>query len=357
MDASPPAERADAPAVPDRLEVLLSPAWLNAALGLRFPGIEVVAVTPGPKVERVSTNQRFRIECAGGTPPGLAPTLCAKGYFAEHGHLYATAGEPEAFFYRDLAEATGVHTLRSVYADVHPDTHHGVVITEDVIEAGGTFLDALSPYSPDQVAASLEELARLHAHRWGDRSLAEAPGLTPRLRGYMATRGEKEIRGNFEGPIGRDVPDDVRIPERLIAAMGVLADRAVGEGWTITHGDAHVGNLFLDAGGRPGLVDWQCVQFGHWSNDVGYHIGSALDPPERAKHEQELLAHYLEVLAGHGVAAPDWDRAWTDYRCGFTYGFFLWAITLFVQPDIIETLLRRLGTAAHEHDSFGLLGV
>jgi len=346
-----------APPVPDRIDDLLTPEWLNAALGLRFPGIEVVSITWGPLVERVSSNQRFRIECAGGVPDGLSPSLCAKGYFSENGHLYATAGEPEAFFYRDLADATGVHTLRSVYADVHPETHHGVVITEDVIEAGGTFLDALSPYSPDQVAASLEELARLHAHRWGDRSLAGVPGLTPRIHGFMATRGEKEIRKNFDGPIGRDVPDDIRTPGRLVAAMGALGDRAVGGEWTITRGDAHVGNLFLDAEGRPGLVDWQCVQFGHWSNDVGYHIGSSLEAPERAKHERDLVAHYLDALSGHGVDAPDWDTAWFDYRCGFTYGLFLWAITLFVHPDIIETLVRRLGIAAHEHDSFGLLGV
>jgi hypothetical protein len=347
----------EAPAVPDRIDELLTPEWLNAALGLRFPGIEVVAITRGPLVERVSSNQRFRIECAGGVPDGLAPTLCAKGYFSEQGYLYAHAGEPEAWFYRDFAEATGVHTLRSVYAEVNPETRHGVVITEDVVEAGGTFLDALSPYSPDQVAASLEQLARLHAHRWGDASLGDVPALTPRLHSYLATRGVKEIRKNFEGPIGRDVPDDVRVPERVVAAMEALAERAVGPEWTISHGDAHVGNLFLDAEGRPGLVDWQCVQFGHWSNDVGYHIGSALDPPERAKHEQDLLAHYLDVLGGYGVDAPGWDRAWTDYRTGFTYGLYLWAITLFVQPDIIETLVRRLGTAAHEHDSFGLLGV
>ena len=343
--------------VPDSLDVLLTPEWLNAALGRRFPGIEVTSITRGPVVARVSTNQRFRIECAGGIPDGLVPTLCAKGYFAEHQQAYSHAGEPEAGFYRDLAEATGVYTLRSVYADVNPQTHHGVVITEDVIEAGGMFLDALSPYSPEQVAESLEQLARLHAYRRGDPTLADEPALTPRLHSYLATRGVTEIRKNFDGPPGTEVPDDVRIPERLVAAFRVLADREPGEGWGITHGDAHVGNLFLDADGRPGLVDWQCVQYGHWSNDVAYHIGSALEPPERALHERDLLAHYLDTLAGYGIDPPAWDTAWTEYRRGVTYGLFLWAITLFVHPDIIETLVRRLGIAVHELDSFGALGV
>ena len=49
--------------VPDSLDVLLTPEWLNGALSLRFPGIEVTAVTRGPVVERVSTNVRFHIEC------------------------------------------------------------------------------------------------------------------------------------------------------------------------------------------------------------------------------------------------------------------------------------------------------
>jgi len=42
-----------APPVPDRIDELLTPEWLNAALGLRFPGIEVVSITWGPLVERV----------------------------------------------------------------------------------------------------------------------------------------------------------------------------------------------------------------------------------------------------------------------------------------------------------------
>src|SRR5450755_1415174 len=37
-----------APPVPDTIEQALDPAWLTDALGLRFPGIEVTSVTPGP---------------------------------------------------------------------------------------------------------------------------------------------------------------------------------------------------------------------------------------------------------------------------------------------------------------------
>ena len=70
-------------AIPESLDELLTPKWLNAALSTRFPGVHVTHVTPGPVVERVSTNARFRIE--GDLPEGLPPALCAKGYFSDVG--------------------------------------------------------------------------------------------------------------------------------------------------------------------------------------------------------------------------------------------------------------------------------
>ena len=345
------------PPVPDTLDALLDPAWLTAALGARFPGIEVKRVVPGPVVERLSTNARFTVECAGGTPPGLVPTLCAKGYFGEKGRNMVHVGEPEARFYAMLADATGVHTLRSVYADVHPETRHGVIITEDVVAAGGEFLDALSPYSPDQAAQSLAELAQLHATTWGPHPLATEPWLASRLSTYFAYRGVDDIQRNFEGPVGVDVAREVADAQRLAAALRVLAAREEGPGWAVIHGDAHVGNVFLDADGAPALVDWQVVQRGHWGVDVGYHIASALTTPDRESTERDLLAHYLECLRSHGIDPPSWDEAWDAYRAGIAYGYFMWAITLVVKPEIIQVLLQRLSAAAAAHDSFGALGV
>ena len=109
-----------------------------------------------------------------------------KGYFSEQGRALGPAGEPEATFYRDLADATGVRTMRSVWADVHPQTRHGVVITEDVIAAGGEFFDALTPYSVDQVASTLGELARLHAFDWESSAPVDTSWLAPAHREHDA---------------------------------------------------------------------------------------------------------------------------------------------------------------------------
>jgi len=341
--------------VPDSLDELLTPAWLDGALSARFPGVHVTTVTRGPVVERLSTNARFHIDCAPPVPPGLSLDLCVKGYFSEHGRSMGYAGEPEAMFYRDLRDHIGARTLCSVWADVHPATRNGVVITEDVIAAGGVFLDALSPYSVEQVASTLEELARLHAFAWEHPERASASWLTPRLARTMEARGLPEIQRNFDGPTGVGVPPEIREPQLVMDAVRALAARKPGPGWTVIHGDAHVGNIFLDVGGRPGLLDWQLVQHGHWGIDVSYQVASSLDPAVRVHAERDLLVHYLDRLRGEGVDAPPFDVAWLEYRRGVAYGFYLWAITLYVQPDIIAALLHRLGSAAVDLESYAAL--
>ena len=341
--------------VPDTLEEVLNPAWLTAALSQRFPGVAVASVRPGPVISRVSTNARFSVEWEGDAPAGLPSQLCVKGYFSDCSDTAAvsrTAGVPEVLFYRHLSAASGVRTLDCFYADVDPVTQHGVVITGDVAAQGATFLDALSPYTADQVAQSLEQFAVLHGRTWGGAGL-DQPWLAPRLAMTMRARGHAEISGNFEGPIGARVPVGVRDADRLLDAVRRLVswlDEA--EPRCLLHGDAHIGNLFLDAGHRPCLVDWQLVQGGPWYVDVGYHIGCTLAPEERRRTETDLLAHYLERLRAEGVDAPSWDEAWRSMARGMLYGFFLWSITLKVAPPITTVMLERLGTAVADHEAY-----
>jgi hypothetical protein len=340
--------------VPDTLAAVLEPAWLSEALGRRYPGITVRSVEPGPVVSRVSTNARFRIEC-NEMPPGLSSELCVKGYFtdcSESGAASRSAGIPEALFYRHLAPTSGVRTLECYYADVDAVTQHGVIITGDVAADGATFLDSLSPYTPDQVAQSLEQYAILHGRTWRMNRTNE-PWLAPRLEMTMSARGLREINGNFEGAIGSLVPEDVRDGERLLEAVRELAnDSRDVDVVCLLHGDAHVGNIYLDGHGDTCLVDWQLVQRGPWYLDVGYHIGCTLNPDERRKNEVELLAHYLDRLGAEGADVPSWGDAWRSLRAGLTYGFFLWAITLKVAPPITTAMLERLGSAVSDHQAF-----
>jgi len=341
--------------IPETLAELLTPEWLNPALSTRWPGVHITGVTPGPIVERVSTNARFKVE--GDIPEGLPPALCAKGYFSEAGRVSATASVPEVSFYRDLAHPVGVRTLNSVWADIDPATSHGVVITEDAVEAGATFCSALDHCSVERVADQLGEYAKLHAYAWEQPEFVAAnEWAAGRLQWILEVRGLKEISANFDGPNGTGIPERTRDPQALVDAYRHLSSRTPGPGWAIAHGDAHVGNTFVDGAGRGCLVDWQVIQYAPWGIDVGYHIASALEPDVRAANERDLLQHYLDALASAGVeTVPAWDVAWDEYRMGLVHGLFLWGITVYVRPEVIAQLLRRLGTAADELDSYALL--
>jgi hypothetical protein len=282
-----------------------------------------------------------------------------KGYFNDIGRLVRFVGEPEAYFYRDLADASGVRTLRHVYADIDPDTRHGVVVTTDVAAEGAEFLDGRSTFTTDQVAQSLAELARLHASTWQRPQLATTPWLNPRLGLVFEAWGPEGtasiIAANLHGPNGARVPDSVRDENRLIAtyramtaSIGAARD---GLSWCVIHGDPHVGNIFLDSARRPCLLDWQLVQRGIWSVDVGYHIASALTVEDRRRTELDLLEHYLDSLRSFGAEPPSRDEALAALRHGVLHGLFLWGITTKVEPALIEILLHRLGTAAEDHGS------
>ncbi|WP_328588801.1 phosphotransferase [Rhodococcus sp. P1Y] len=323
-------------------------------------------MTPGTVVSRVSTNARFSIEYSG-TTEQVPRDLCVKGYFNELGRAARFIGEAETYFYRDLAGAIGIRTLNNVYADVDPVTRHGVVITEDLVTAGGEFLDARTHYTPSQAATILRDMAKLHASTWNNPRWADTPWLRARIGKTLSYWGEEavlsRIGANMSGPNGRRVPAAARNPKLIFDAYTRLVAEtvsAVNDGttsWCVIHGDGHPGNLILDADGRPALVDWQLVQRGIWYFDVAYHIASTLSVEDRRRSERELLAQYLADLAEFGAEAPDFDEAWRQYGRGIVHGLYLWGITAEVEPQLIEILVHRLGTAAADHDALtGILG-
>jgi len=329
--------------LPATLEEATSLEWIESILG-----VGVLRVVVGEIDERVSTNTPVSVELADGS----RRDLWIKGYFSEVGRQFRHAGIPEAMFYRELSGWVGIRTLRPVHVEVDLDSGANVVVTEDVANTGARFLNSLSPYSPVQAAESLAQLARLHSATWMS-ATGDADWLRPRLVSYTIARGVKDIRSNFESDIGAGVPEEVRDSDRLHAAYKVLAmDAANATPWAVIHGDPHIGNLFLDADGRPTFVDWQLVQRGPWYLDVGYHLVSSLTIEDRRANEQELVRHYLTCLAAGGVEPPTEGEVWKGLRRSFLHGFYLWAITLKVDPRVTATLLERLGTAVSDHSAF-----
>lgn len=337
------------------LDTILSPAWLDPVLGARFPGTAVARTTVTEDLRTIATKVRFDVTYAA-NPAGAPAALCVKGYFGPDSAGFVSLGQMEARFYSEIAPHLTVNVPPCVHTGIDDETGHGIILMRDLVASGSTFLTALSPYSVDQAAATLDQLARLHT---ADRAAitADTAWLAPRLGGYLDYVTEERLQSQLDDGRADGLDAAIRHADRLRAGLGVLATHSAAAAACLVHGDAHAGNLYLDPSGTPGLIDWQVVQWGAWELDVAYHLGAVLDTDDRRTHERALLGHYLDAVRTHGGEAPADEDAWEAYRRALVYGYFMWGITQRVERPILVTFVQRLGTAVQDHRSFDLLGV
>ncbi|WP_019927553.1 phosphotransferase [Nocardia sp. BMG111209] len=334
-------------------DVVLSPQWLTPVLAQRFPDAVPVRTEVTERLRTVATKVRFRVEYR--EPTTAPPALCAKGYFDP-----ATRGRTtraEADFYLFAAGQLPIRTPPCVHAAVDPDSGHALVLMHDLVAAGARFLDPLLGYSAEQATGTLDQLAALHAATWEDSKADLQQHFPARLAGLSRVLPAETLQQLLDDGRTGDIPEPVRRADRLLAAMAAMDARRAEHPSCLVHGDLHTGNIYELADGSPGLIDWQVVQRGIWALDVGYHLATVLDPDDLAATERDLLDHYLDRLAAHGVTPPDRERAWWLYRAYLPYGMYLWGITRAVARPIVERLTGRLSAAVARHGSLDLLGV
>jgi aminoglycoside phosphotransferase (APT) family kinase protein len=332
-------------AIPQTTAQALDPAWLGQALGRDVAAVEVVET-----IKTVATKIRFRVDFAGGGEGAY----CIKGLL-DVDEMTARGGPTmvrEADFYGQVAAHVDVRVPVCVAPLIDREAQQAVVLMRDLIVDGARFCSALEPFTADEAAASLSQIARLHAGRalldrmpWIDRriaALAEAKYVTL-----------EQLQEMLDGPRGDGLPPETRNAANLVAAMRVLAVRDAERPQYLVHGDAHAGNIFRNSDGT-GLIDWQLLQRGGWALDVAYHIAAVLPVEVAEREERSLLEHYLGEMRSLGHEMPDADEAWAQYREAMTYGYYLWSITRRVDPDIITLFVGRLGAAVTRHGSFAL---
>ena len=338
------------------LEEVLSPAWLDAVLAPLHPGARVASTEVVESLTTIASKVRFNVEYIDGCDAGGPTALCVKGYLAPQSQSMATLGQIEARFYHEVAPRLGVLVPTCVSSAIDAETGHGLILMTDLVAEGATFLTALSPYTVEQAAATLEQLARLHVTDPNQLDLPEPGWLDPRLGGYLGYVSAERLQQQLDDGRGVALAAETRGADRLRAAFTTIADRARSNAACLIHGDAHAGNLFVTADGRPGLIDWQVVQRGAWELDVAYHLAAVLDVPDREANEVALLDHYLDAVRSHGGEPPSRSDAWDAYRDALVYGYFMWAITSRVERPVIDTFVTRLGSAVETHDSLARLG-
>lgn len=341
-------------AVPRTLEDALDAAWLTTVLAPASGGARVVAVETIEVIRTVATKVRFAVTF----DRGARGQFCLKGLL-DVDEMTARGGSTcvlEADFYGKVAPRVNVRVPDCVATVVDREAQQGVIVMRDLIADGARFCSALEAFTADQAAASLEQLARLHA---GSGLLAGADWIRPRAAelARMTYITPAMLQEMLDGPRGVNLTPAVRDGARLVAAMRALADCDEGRPQFLVHGDSHAGNIFRDAQGVTGVIDWQLLQRGGWALDVAYHLCAVLPWEVAEAEERRLLNDYLAGMRARGFAMPDNEEGWAQYREAVIYGFYLWGITRRVDPPIIVQFTDRLGRAVMRHDSHRLLGV
>lgn len=338
--------------VPTSVEDAIDPRWLSAALASVSGGAPVTSLEVTEIIRTTASKVRVRVCFA--DVPGREHAFCIKSMFDPDGKSGGTTDVLEANFYRDIAPRIATTVPGVPAAAIAADGVRAVLIMDDMIEQGARFCSALQPFSADDTALSLEQIARLHTgaglldeYSWIPyRAGTFIDNFTPDLIRRLSSdgRAEKLSPATFDA-------------DRLFAGMRALRARVREEAATLQHGDCHAGNFYRAADGGFGITDWQLIQRGNWAQDVAYHIAAVLPVETAEREERALLDHYLDAVTRFGGANLDREQAWEDYRAAQIYGLFMWAITRSGGPELISTFVHRLGAAAERLETMKLLAV
>jgi hypothetical protein len=337
--------------VPTTTEEALDPKWLKVMLAPASGGTAVRSVEIVEKQRTSATKIRFKVEFE----DGRTQSFCIKGFldgleFPEPnpGRYY----EPD--FYHFVAPHIGTRTPTCISTLVDREKMLGVHIMRDLVVDGARFLTALEPYTTDQSAACLEQMALLHKEA---QLLERFPWIEHRVARFVKLVPQDHLQKLLDDPRGEGVAPELLDAGKVLKSLQALADADARLPATMIHGDVHAGNIYETPEG-VGIIDWQLIQRGNWSLDLAYHINAVLAVDVAEKEERKLVEHYLGVARSLGNAVPDSnDEAWNHYRAATAWGYFMWAMTRNVLSAITNTYVHRLGSAMTRHDTYRLLGV
>lgn len=304
---------------PDRV----TPDWLTAVL--RRSGVLPEGRVDSFEAEEVGTGQvgsnvRFRLRTSGAHAGAPASVV---GKFASKDPLSRATGVAqgnylrEVRFYQQVAPTVGIRTPRCHYAEIEPASAEFALLFEDLAPARQG--DQIRGCTRDEAALALAELAKLHAPRWNDPSLAGLDWLqqgSPE-RARLLEAIYKEVWPGFVARFAERLPPEcLALAERLADHLEAWATPRPGP-LTVTHGDYRLDNMLFGSpeGGAPlAVVDWQTPALGVALGDASYFLGAGLPVDERRKHERELLREYHGALRAAGVLDLDWDTCFEQYR-------------------------------------------
>ena len=272
--------------------------WVRVHLG--------VAHATSVAIESVGTGQvancyRLRIECDDAT----TCTFIAKTPSADETSR-ATASlqrlyEREVAFYQHLAANVETRTPACHFAQ-RDDADNFLLVLEDLSPSAD--VDQFTGITLDMARAGLRALAGLHGPTHARADLHDAQWLGA-LGESLRPLYSAVVPILFDQFLKRYA---ARIDEGTRQLVTALRDRIDQYGdyatphRVVTHGDFRTDNLLIELDGEHmAVVDWQTIGVASPMLDVAYFLSTSLGPDDCARHDEELLAYYVDQLARFDV--------------------------------------------------------
>ena len=360
--------------VPRRFDQVTA-EWLTRVLALTYPGLEVLSARLDPTMGHKPNKARIHLTYnAVGAEAGLTPTLVVKGTFngtESRGRIIDFANLAELVSYRDVVPKITINAPRLLYQNWESGPSESVVLLfEDMAYRNPTYFpNGFATLSYGQAARILDAMARFQAETWNSSAFDPGGEWGP---GTPVGETAVRIRSDYfdilprsehwttsvVSPRGAAMPRLLRDPERMEAGWARLVELLSVHAKVIVHGDEHLGNLFMEADGRPGFYD-MLSRGESWPLGLARFLVPTLDILDRRAWERPLLAFYLRALAGYGAPVPSFEEAWHAYRCATICALMVWLNNSSTwQPEATNTAnAARAAAAVLDHDAFGLLGL
>jgi len=342
------------PGTPDELTA----QWLTEVVrapgsGNRANSVELLDAHSG-----TTGRARIRVDWEnGGLPEHIFVKLAPTDPFQRAVAVDTGMGAREARFYRELAPEVPVRAPEPYLSSWTADGKEYVMLIEDLEVAGCSFPGFASNADPGLVRSALGGLARLHGAFWESPRFAAdldwiEPPMHSELGPELVAAGVQSF-GDRQPPAFHDMAD-------LYINHGARVAALLAEGpQTLLHGDAHLGNFFLEHN-RVGFLDWACVCKGPALRDVAYFLCGSVATELRRAEQEALIQYYVASLAASGGPELDFVDAWRDYRRFVAAGWIAAVATLAVGAgmqsiEVGEAAVARANEAIADLDTPGLL--
>ncbi|KAI5925104.1 kinase-like domain-containing protein [Camillea tinctor] len=351
----------ETPSKPGSSELPVTPkgitaSWLSSVLGAKIKSIDITKIIWGTASKALVT---VTYDDGAGQDADRPTHICVKGTFdpsvVEQAPFIVTMYQKEVDFFNILAPTLDHMKLPKVLWAGH-SPKQGIVIMEDLAAQGLVFCDTKQDWPVSRVRQGVEQLAALHARTWG----ADPADYPWAASGYEAAL--LTLVQNYDAitrsPGRPQLPEGLRSRARVEAAMRKAYKAKSPRFRCVVHGDAHIGNTYLEAGGAPRFIDFQIVMVGSAFHDVAYFVSGALSVEDRRAHEWEVVDHYLDTLhrlGGPAFSSKDEEVRGEYLKCMIVGVGWILCPTSFQSLDMINPMCVRHATALDDHKVLELI--